>query len=294
MKTTRRLMLAFFPAAGITLAIRIYEQLFLIDADGLYKLDASVSAAAYALLAVSLAVYLLFAYRSAGGEGQSGEVEPVPTKPRGAGFLFLAGGVAMMFCSTLELIDSVTELADPFFGAASEDWLLCGAAAAGLAGGFLFICAGMRIFSSGKLPSWRLLWLVPMLWALLRMLGGYVFAPTLPSDSGRIYNTLTLAAATIFLFSMGKALSGIDGYRGRRMFTWSGLFCSQMLLLNTLPPIVAEFVDGTVSTDGWLSYRPADLALCALPALLVLTLAFRSDVPPAENPADADPLPEGS
>ena len=166
--------------------------------------------------------------------------------------------------------------------------------------GVSFLYIGVRMLSGDTMTRpIRVVWVVPMLWSLLRLIESFIRYTSIANISAQLFEVLLIVFSSLFLLASGGLVAGIQPARNRLKSVRYGLMLFLFGLTATLPQLIAEygFSDRLAYTP--LLPRVSDVLLCVyalLFALLVIAapVAKQAGEEVPAVPEDGETVPEES
>ena len=262
------LWITFAAALFITVPLRVYQLLFLMDSQGFYTDGDVISWILLAVLAVSSAILI-------GGSLSSPHLPKRFTQEKNyfRGAVQIALGAAAIVYSIVEIIR-------------------LGGGGGGLAGALLYVAIILAFFGVGAGVVWivngvscilgknlirlaPLAGILPPLWMSIMLFTNAVQfsgSTVTLNNMEAIYDTLTLILMTLFVFNQSKMVAGAQGKKcGKRVYGY-GLSMVLFGITSALPYFLSLITRGhnAGSYGLWMSLVIALLCLSAVVFLIIL------------------------
>lgn len=299
---SKYLWLTFGIALFLTVPLRIYQLLFLMDEQGFYTDGDLISWILMGILFVAMAVLIVFSIGSKHLPKRYGQMRNIPS-----GVLHIGLGGAAIVYSILEIM----RLATP---QSAESGGLTGGllyvaiilAFVGVGAGIVWIMNGVSSIINKNLLRWiptagilPPIWLAILLFTQVVQFSGNSVAL---NNTESLYDTMTIILMTLFTFNQCKMIAGAQGKKcGKRVYAY-GLPMILFGVVSALPSFVA-LATGSVSAGSLglvMSIVVALLCAAAFVFLLVLPKGNEAyveelcEIPEETEEAEATPEePEG-
>lgn len=251
----------FIAAVLVTLPIRVYQMLYVIDdATGFFKEGSMSVPILTVLLVMALAAILVSAFLS--GDLFAGAI--LPRKRTVGGIAALAMGVMLLLSS---LNGSVVQLGRGVVTVQQTVYFVFSIITAGA-----FLLMGVNFIMGKGYALNGVFALVPVIWACVRLTKQFLEFTTIANISENLYDILMLVFTVLFLFYHAKVLAGMSARKSLDRAVGFGLCAALFAILCTIPRFVLTLNNGGERLGATAQPTLLDLVLAVYIVIMVATL----------------------
>ncbi|MCL2195683.1 MAG: hypothetical protein FWB76_07010 [Oscillospiraceae bacterium] len=260
-----RLWLAIAAGAGLAVAlpVRIWQQLLLVEEYTGFWFDSSHPSVTvlYVFLALPLVLSLVIALLTR----RDIEVDLTRRVRKAEGYVSLAAALFVLVSCVLAMLQA---FATDVQGAALLAAVLEGIFGLGVVAFFANLGI-VNLFPTSQLYLNRVLTLMPLLWAIARLLGHFSRTISYLRVSDLFLNIMSMVLLLLFFMAAAQVMSGVNAEKKMWRLAAVGLPAAVFLLLVFVPRMIAAPFNFSPAQDGVLNL--ADLGAAVFIAVFMLT-----------------------
>ncbi len=265
-------------SAAALVALRLWQYLWIIDvSSGFFTRFSPTIPVMYGIMG---AVFVISVAAAFADKTFLIDLPSLPPRARILGLVLLLAGAANLFSSAFSTPDA--------FLNASRDAKTMIAVILGFAASAVLLYYGVRLITGHSLSaSGRVLPLLPMAWATVRLLITFMHNATVLPISENLLTLLSLVAMAIYFLYFAFAVAGTETKLSRRCFFIFGITGFVLIAANTLGMLTAASAHAFYELEpDWYVTRVADLLTAAVMLSTALYTAFaRKSIPAAQDKA---------